>query len=122
MRRKINKNDNLLELIPLKNEKFDWKINEEGLVQVIILRNSMLDRIVRVFFNTPKFMKIDLDKYGSFIWNCIDGTKNIEEIGQKFKEKFGEEVEPLYERLVTYINILRNNKFIKLVKESDIND
>ncbi len=116
MKRKIKKDDNFLELVPVIKKSQEWKLNEEGLVQIIIPRDGILDRIVRKFVKTPKVMKIDLDELGSFVWKLIDGKRNIEEIGQIVESEFGEKVEPLYDRLGTYINILRNNKFITLEK------
>ncbi len=119
MNKKINKNDNFLELVPKKTEKYEWEMSEDGLVRIIIPREGLLDKAVRIFFKTPKVMKIDLDSYGSFIWNNIDGSKNIEEIANILSRKFGKDVEPLYDRIGTYINILRNNKFITVEKVSD---
>lgn len=119
MTKKIKKSDNFLELIPKKNNTLEWVVNDEGLVQIIIPRNGILDRIVRVFFKTPKVMRIDLDSIGSCVWKAIDGRRNIQDIAKILKEEFGENVEPLYERLGAYINILRNNKFITLEKVSD---
>ncbi|RKD21968.1 Coenzyme PQQ synthesis protein D (PqqD) [Caminicella sporogenes DSM 14501] len=116
---KIKKEDNFLELIPVIKEGQDWKIKEDGLVQILIPRNGLIDKLVRMFVKTPKIMKIDLDEVGSCVWKAIDGKRNIAEIGNILKEEFGEKVEPLYERLGTYINILRNNKFITLEKARD---
>ena len=42
--------------------------------------------------------------------------KNIYEIGQKVKEHFGKEAEPLYERLTTFFRILAENKYITYKK------
>ncbi|MEK6265801.1 MAG: PqqD family protein [Clostridium sp.] len=64
-------------------------------------------------------MKIDLDAQGSCVWKSIDNYRNIEEIGKLLIKDFGDKAEPLYQRLGTYINILRNNKFIKLKEVSD---
>ncbi|WDV46001.1 PqqD family protein [Clostridiaceae bacterium M8S5] len=114
MRKKIKKTDNFLELIPVRKESQEWIFNDQELVQIIIPRNGVLDKAVRVFFKTPKVMKIDLDELGTTVWIAIDGKKTIEEIGKIVKKKFGDKAEPLYERLGTYINILRNNKFITL--------
>lgn len=116
MAKKIKQQDNLLDLIPVKNEKTKWVQLDNELVQIQIDRNSWLDKAVRVFFKTPTMMKIDLDAFGSFVWLTIDGQKDIAAIGDEIKEKFGEKVEPLYERLGSYINILRNNEFIKIEK------
>ena len=74
---------------------------------------------MRVIFKTPKTMKIDLDKLGSCVWKSIDGKRSVLEIGDIIRTEFGEDAEPIYERLATYINILRNNKFVTLAKEED---
>ncbi len=119
MSKKIKKDDNFLELIPFKNKDQKWELNDQGFVQIIIPREGMLDKVVRVFFKTPKVMRIDLDAQGSCVWKAIDGEKNIQDIGSILENEFGKDAEPLYERLGTYINILRNNKFITLEKVSD---
>ncbi|QZY55671.1 PqqD family protein [Crassaminicella profunda] len=119
MAKKIKKDDNYLELVPFKNKNQKWEVNDMGLVQLIIPREGILDKIVRFFFKTPKVMRIDLDAHGSCVWKTIDGKRNVEQIGAIIKEEFGEDAEPLYERLGTYINILRNNKFITLEKVSE---
>ncbi|MFZ5969865.1 MAG: PqqD family protein [Bacillota bacterium] len=116
MKRKIEKCDNFLELIPKKSKIFSWSELEDGNVQILINRDGVLDKIVRLFFKTPEVMRIDLDKYGSCVWKAIDGSRNIEAIGEILRNEFGNEIEPFYERFGTYINILRNNHFITLKK------
>ncbi|WP_099189448.1 PqqD family protein [Tepidibacter mesophilus] len=118
MGNKIQKDDNFLELVPKKVGQYRWKVSEEGFVQIIIPRQGKLDKVVRYFFKTPKEMKIDLDEQGSCVWKLIDGKNSIENIGSSLKDKFGKKAEPIYERLGTYINILRNNDFITLEKVS----
>ena len=59
-------------------------------------------------------MRIDLDEYGSCVWKSIDGKRTTGEICTVLKSKFGKDIEPLYERFGTYINILKNNKFIEI--------
>ncbi|MCT4509336.1 MAG: PqqD family protein [Tepidibacter sp.] len=119
MSNKIKKDDNFLELVPKKTQEYEWKEKDNGLVQIIIPRQGILDKIVRFFFKTPKDMKIDLDENGSCVWKLIDGKNNVEEIGRNLKDEFGKKAEPVYERLGTYINILRNNNFITLEKVRD---
>ena len=55
------------------------------------------------------------DHFGSFIWKQIDGKKDVYQIGRLVKDKFGEEAEPLYERLAKFLHILRSNDFILYV-------
>ena len=56
--------------------------------------------------------KIRLDDIGSFIWDLCDGRKTVQEIGEQLKDKFGDKVEPLYERLGAFFQNLEKNKFI----------
>lgn len=116
MSKKIKKDDNYLELVPVIKEDQDWIEDGAGLVKIIVLRDGILEKILRPFIKTPRTMRIDLDAVGSCVWKAIDGKRTVEEIGIIVKEEFGEDAEPLYERLATYINILRNNKFLTIDK------
>lgn len=118
MGKKLKKDDNFLDLIPVIEENQEW-IEENGLVQIIVPRNGILEKLARPVLKIPKSMKIDLDKLGSCVWKSIDGKLTVEDIGKIVKNEFGEDAEPVYERLATYINILRNNKFIILEKKEN---
>lgn len=109
------KTENYLDYIPSKSEKVDWRKTDEGLTQIIIYRNSLLDKIVRKLFFTPDKYIVDLDRLGSLVWDSIDGKKSVYEISKIVKNEFGEDAEPLYERLIEYMIILKNNKFIKFI-------
>ena len=61
---------------------------------------------------------IALDKYGSFVWRQMDGKRNVHEISKLVSAQFGEAAEPLVPRLVKYIQILYQNKFIGYVKRT----
>lgn len=119
MSSKINKDDNFLDLIPVRTGSQDWETDENGMVQIIIPRDKVLDKMVRVFFKTPKTMTISLDAHGSAVWTAIDGQNTVYDIGSILEERFGDDAQPLYERLSKYINILRNNKFISLKKDGE---
>lgn len=112
--KKEKEKKNFLDYVPKKVDKINWIDKEDGIVQIIVARDSLYERIVRKLFFTPDNYKIDLDRIGSFIWNNIDGKRNLYEISQLLESEFEEEVEPLYERLIQYINILKNNKFINI--------
>ncbi len=113
---KIGKADNFLDLIPLRKADLDWRRDEEGLVSIYIERKSWLERLLRRFRHIPDQMRIDLDQVGSAVFAAMDGGRTIGEICAGLQREFGESVEPVYERVGTYINILRNNGFIELQK------
>ncbi|RMD93609.1 MAG: PqqD family protein [Calditrichaeota bacterium] len=56
--------------------------------------------------------RLKLDEVGSFVWERCDGTYKVEEIGQLLQEKFGEKVEPVFERLILFFRQLEKIKSI----------
>lgn len=116
--RKKKKEKNFLNLIPAIISDCKWQENEQGFVQIQIPRDKLLDRLVRIFVKTPKWMNMDLDAYGSFLWRRMDGKRTVHQLAILLEDEFGETIKPLYERLGKYLNILKNNNFIEM-RESD---
>lgn len=109
-----SKKENYLEYIPAISEKNDWSVKDNK-VTVHMVHRGFYATIAQKFFSKPRVSHIDLDTYGSFIWQQIDGKKNIEAIAKAFKEEFQDKAEPLYDRLIKYMQILKNNGFIYYV-------
>ena len=114
----MKRNKNFLEFIPEVNEKIEF-YEKNDLVYLKKKHNHIFDKIAQKMFFTPKESNIKLEGYGSDVFRMIDGKANIIEIGSKKKEKYGDEVEPLYERLSQFIQILYNNDIVKLKKKSE---
>ena len=58
------------------------------------------------------YYKVKLDEIGSFTWLQCDNRRTVKDIGKKMQEKFGEKVEPLYDRLTFFLAQLERNRFI----------
>ena len=110
------KSKNFLDYIPNRSPKITWSQNDE-IVTIDMYHKGIFPWIAQKFFHRPKVSHIKLDKLGSFIWNLIDGKSTVYYIAEKVKSEFGNEAEPLYDRLVQYMRILKNNNFIIFVKE-----
>ncbi len=109
------KKDNFLDYIPKHNSLIPFEENKDGNVEILRKNRGLFNRIAQIFFRKPKISRIELDTFGSFIWKQIDGKKDVYQIGRLVKDKFGEEAEPLYERLAKFLHILRSNDFILYV-------
>lgn len=113
--RKKNINDvNYLDNKPIRNSEINWSTDAEGKVTLEIENKGVANRIAQKLIRKPKISYIHLDEMGSFIWPLIDGEKTIADISVFVKEHFGENAEPLYERLAKFIKILESYKFISL--------
>lgn len=87
----------------------------EGQLTLHIPHHGFWARFVQKFFGKPEVTYIHMDEYGSAVWRMCDGQKNLITIGEELKKQFGEEVEPLYPRLVTYVRSLAERRLIKLI-------
>lgn len=110
------KKENFLDFIPIYNPKNTWDEDKKGIVTVHVINNGFYNWIAQRVFNKPKVSHIKLDEYGSFIWRQMDGLKTVFEISKLVKSEFGDQAEPLMDRLVKYFQILYDNKFIGYVK------
>ncbi len=112
MKKKEIISENYLEKIPYKSEYLKWSQSEDGKVTLEIENTGFFNRLAQKLFNKPKTSYVHLDSMGSFVWPIIDGEKDILAIGESVKEKFGDECEPLYERLAKFFQILASYNFI----------
>ncbi|MGN1304029.1 MAG: PqqD family protein [Oscillospiraceae bacterium] len=107
---------NYLDLIPVHSAKLSFEKDESGRVTIVVENKGFFNSILQKIAKKPRFTRIDLQGQGSFVWLCIDGKKTVYEIAQDVRKKFGEEAEPLYDRLVTYMHTLESCGFILLKK------
>ena len=103
--------ENYLDYIPVHNSQNSWD-EKDGKVTIHMVHRGFYSKIAQTFFHTPRVSHIDLDAYGSFLWKQIDGEKTVGQLADALKAQFGKDAEPLYDRLVKYMQILRNNRFI----------
>ncbi len=111
-----NKNvvpENYLDKIPQHKDGLNWSVDENGRVILEVENKGIANKIMQVLLKKPKVSFIHLDEMGSFIWQKIDGKKNVFHIGKEVKEYFGDKAEPLYERLAQYFGILESYGFVE---------
>ena len=104
------RNINLLKLRPVRST--DWK--EENELVVLLkpkFKHPFFKKILLPRMKNP-FFKIKLDSVGSYTWKLCDGSSSVEEIAKSMKHKFGDDIEPLYERLAQFLQNLEKNNFI----------
>ncbi len=116
MKKKSTKNENYLERIPKKNDKFRYTVGEDNLVTLEVDNKGVFNFIAQKLFKKPKVSFVHLDEFGSFVWTKIDGERDIIEIGTLVEEQFGEKANPLYERLAKFFQILNSYDFVEFVK------
>lgn len=102
---------NYLELTP--NQSYGQEVEQNGNISILIPRfaNKILVKLLVPMLKSP-YVKVKLDEFGSEVWRQIDGKKNVQEIADILKIKFGEKIEPVEERLTNYLTQIHRYSFI----------
>ena len=112
MKKKQIISENYLEKVPVQNRMLKWELTADGKVNLLVENTGFFNRMAQKLFGKPKITYVHLDDVGSFVWQIVDGEKNIIELGKMVEKHFGEAAQPLYERLAKYFQILDSYRFI----------
>ncbi len=107
----VAQNENLLVKIPVRTSVPFHHV--EGRLQFLIPRfKSRPGKLFGKLLRASENIHVTLDDVGTFIWDQIDGVRNVEKIGVKMEEKFGDRVAPTYERLGLFLLSFEKRGFI----------
>ena len=117
-RREILKKTNFLDLIPLRVH--GHRIGEDGLVNVLIPKFDN-QRFARWFIpnRKPTEITIKLEKFGSSAWQAMDGKRTMQEICDILVEQYGDEIQPVTERMSKYLSILYHQDHVTFAQLID---
>lgn len=108
--------EGMLASVPVRAVPFVTR--EEGLVT--LLRPKFVSpwlAWLQNFLSKPVF-RVKLDEVGSFIWMQADGQRTVAEVCALLQARFGDRVEPVQERALTFIYQMMEGRFLTLVARS----
>ena len=113
MTKEVKESANLLDYMPVR--VVEWEKREDELVTLLRPKfsNKLFKKYLLPRMRQP-YYKIYLDTFGSYVWTHCNGSTTIGKIGEKLQQEFGQEVEPVYDRLALYIRQLVKARFITL--------
>ena len=103
---------NLLEKIPFRLAVEIGRFEDNARVAFPRFR-SFPGRLFGRLFRASSTIKLTLDPKCTAVWDLIDGHRTVDDIALRLKKRFGDEIEPLYERLGELLSILESNRMIK---------
>jgi hypothetical protein len=109
-RRKILKNTNALDLIPVR--KCEHQLEESGKVTILVpkFKNPKVSKYM--LGKKSPFIFMHLDEIGSVTWLHIDGIRNISDISSALKEQFGETLAQSEQRVNKFMSRLYQERYI----------
>ncbi len=114
MAKKKKISPNYMESIPVRSDARPWRIGEDGMVEIDMENKGFYNFLAQKFFKKPRVSHISLEKYGSKVWQSIDGKNNINDIVKIMEKAFPKEKDRMLDRVVTYMATLQRNGFIAL--------
>ena len=109
MKKKDSKN--YLDFVPEKNPEIEYEADEDGIITVLIEWKGFYHKIAQQLFRRPRVSDIRLDELGSFVWNAVDGKKDVHQISKELEQQFPKMGKPV-PRLIKYLEILHDNHLI----------
>lgn len=106
------KPENIFDLAYARNPAISWRQDEEGLVELTVENKGFFNRLAQKVFNRPAISYIQLDAIGSLVWLQLGQKDDVLSISEAVKEKFGQEAEPLLQRLGQFFNIMEQHQLI----------
>ena len=103
---------NYMDIVFSKNAEIQWRVKENGFVEVDMENKGFFNSIAQKFFHRPRVSHIALDKYGSTLWLALDGTATVNALLAKMNETFPAETDKMLNRLVQFLITLETWKFI----------
>ncbi len=112
MAKKTSPDINLFDCIP--ETLFTWQENDEHQVVVNMPRFHVawMQKYLIPSSKSP-YIKITLDEFGSHAWKRIDGIITVAGIADAMVEEFGEQVQPIEERLPNFLRLLKQRGFLR---------
>ena len=104
------------ETIPVRRSHIVTEQGEDGCL-VLAYPRFPYRWLNKLFPMLSTYIHVPLEKYGSEIWNSIDGHSTVDEIAERMATLFPEEKD-IKNRAVTYIQQLHKDKFIWLKTSS----
>lgn len=113
----LNNNEDVLNITYKISDNIQYEVSIDNIVTILEKQDHKFQRFFRKLkFRIPEYRKMSLDEYGSCVFLQVDGKKTIKDIGENLEVKYGDKVQPLYERLLLFLNHIDVNcKYIEKI-------
>lgn len=98
-------NQDILNIIYKISDNLEYEVDKGNIVTILERQDHKVQKLFRKLkFRIPEYKKTSLDEYASCVFLQIDGKKTVKDIGENLEAEYGEKAQPLYERLLLFLN------------------
>lgn len=101
-----------VKLIPQIKENNTWRFDFQNKVIITVYEKSRWHKIKEKIKGKEENIEFELDRYGSFVWQQINGENTIEDIINNIVETFEEDRGLATKRAIMFFEMLSMHKLI----------
>ncbi|MEC8877813.1 MAG: PqqD family protein [Candidatus Thermoplasmatota archaeon] len=75
---------------------------------------SRLGRLLERWLRVPQTVRVELDEYGAAAWRAMRNGAPVRQLGEALRQEFGDDAEPLWERLGEFLAIAERGGLLRL--------
>jgi hypothetical protein len=115
--------DEAFEARPVRNPSLKWRMNDEGVVEVIVpRRKDAFGRLMGFLFFVPENRPITLDEVGTRVWDMCDGEHTVEEIVNTLSDEYKLQRREVEVSLTEYLRTLGKKGMVGFLVPKDFID
>ena len=111
--KQIRLSPNYLDIVFTRDPDKHWETREDGMVVVDLEHTGFYAKIAQKVFKKPKVSHIALDRYGTTVWNALDGLRSVGDVISVMEDAYPDEKERMLDRTVAFLGTLQTNGFIR---------
>ncbi|WP_243648626.1 PqqD family protein [Hazenella coriacea] len=105
----VLKSEYILQPLPQAPEK----------LKILLPRKNWIEKLSIRFLKQPKYRTVHLDSLGSFVLKNCEGRYTVAELGEEIKKNFSGDAEPIFPRLIKFLEIVEANGWIYWIERSE---
>ena len=75
---------------------------------------SRLGRLLERWLRVPRTVRVELDEFGAAAWKAMRGGVPVRQVGEALRHEFGDDAEPLWERLGEFLAMAERGGLLRL--------
>jgi len=104
----------MLTSVPVRNEAVNWE-EKNGQVEIVCdLRLRWGGKFFQRMAGVEQGKRFSLDEMGGYVWQCVDGTKNVRELVDMLAQKYKLEQVEAHAALLAFLRNMMKKRLIGL--------
>jgi len=109
-RRRDPRIKNFLDMVPVKMKRVD----REGDFLIVPVYSTDRGKKIAGRMGLKTKRRIRLDEFGWAVWELTNGKRDVRQIGERMRARFGDDIEPLHPRLSKFYAYLVTLSLVKI--------